>query len=359
MTASTPWHGHRGRRAPRGVRPDWGIQPSIRGYHRTSPPQARGPHRRACSLKITFIALATSTNRRGSSPGREAAASSTRSPGRSSSPRRGASASQLVGLHPGERADQHRLTRDPRLSLAVATTDCAPATPGGRGAVAGRRGEHRFGNPLDRRRARRCCRSSSSRPPSILHRYDHAAGRRAAPPRPIARLRPRKPAWALDSAVLGAAATTGAATAADGGVRRTHQRQKRRCRCRLVNTARPWASARALIELGGGRHGLGDRRRRAGQRCLKGGKGQLVHPQRPGQRMAGEAGNGVGLAEQRGPALRSAEQLVAAGRDQPSACARSQESRRSRLAGEQRTRGAAGQTRYRRPPAPPGRSQFR
>ncbi len=209
-----------------------------------------------------------------------------------------------VRLHPGERAHQHRLpvvhmtgggddvhrySRSEAPSRAAAASTASATRSSSAGATVRR--------------------SSRSRPPSILPMTAGRSPRRtAAPDR-----RPTASDSGTDSAVLGSR-TPGPPpppTAASAGT-------TRQSTASVAYQPPGLGLGSCLDRLRGGRHGRADRRRRSGQRRHKGGKGQLVHPQRPGQRMAGEAGNGVGLAEQQAR-LRSAEQLVAAGRDQPGA----------------------------------------
>ena len=85
-----------------------------------------------------------------------------------------------------------------------------------------------------------------------------------------------------------------------------------------------------------GVQGLGGRGGGAAQRRLERGDGELVHPQRPGERMPPAAFDQVAAAEQQ-PGLRAAEQLVAARGDQVGPGA--QGGGGVRLAGQQRLRG--------------------
>ena len=86
-------------------------------------------------------------------------------------------------------------------------------------------------------------------------------------------------------------------------------------------------------QVGGQR--AGDWRYRSGEGGLKRGEGQLVHPQRPGQRMPPQRAHQGGPAEQQ-PGLRTAEELVAARGDQGGAVP--QRGGGVRLAGQQRVR---------------------
>ena len=74
---------------------------------------------------------------------------------------------------------------------------------------------------------------------------------------------------------------------------------------------------------------------RTADRRLEGGEGQLVDPQRPGERMAQQRAH-QGLVAEQNARLRAAEQLVAARGDQVRALG--ERGRRVRLVGQQRVR---------------------
>ena len=216
-----------------------------------------------------------------------------------------------VRLHPGQRPHQRRLA----VVDVPGGGDDVHVSPQSRGCGQHRAAERGVVGLLDTQR-----RSSSSRPRStrpstagspVRSRSAYGAGRLTARARQL---------------------DPGRAAAADHRGRAVHRLG--------VHTGRPQQRGQPLGPLPQrrrvGRQRPRGRRGRAAQGRLQRGQGELVHPQRPGQRVPAQPLDHVGAAEQQ-PGLRAAEQLVAAGGDQRGAGP--QRGRGVRLVRQQRVSG--------------------